>query len=105
MSDWSFQQVVRVLDEQGTDPDTFVKSQGRFTIRLTSHSAFNKVCAGFGARQDGGRRTNANSMADHRTNDAESKNVVIEHLCWPHLDCWNEETPPAGATAGGYENN
>lgn len=58
-------------------------------IDVRDCQSYAAICDQLGAKNDGGQWSNA---ANHRIYDALTKDnkLVIEHRCWPHLDCWEK---------------
>lgn len=67
--------------------DWSVSTQGDdvMHIDIRDCQSYAAICDQLGAKHDGGRLIRGHRIYDALTKD---DRLVIEHRCWPHLDCW-----------------
>lgn len=90
--------LTRILDvvaEEYAEVDSVVwqvlNGNGTTSVRTVDCASFTALCDRFGAKRDDGRWLGANQYGNTRRHfDALTKDnrVLVEHVCWPHLDCW-----------------
>ena len=78
--------LVGAISKLGHLPLPYVRWDGaKLTIALPSCSEYREACDVLGIAPAPGRL-----VRGHRVYDSASRDgvTVVEHLCWPHLDCW-----------------
>lgn len=61
------------------------RPDGSVLIAVRDCDSYRRLAAAIGSKADGGR------LHQHPLRhyyDATAGDILVEHLCWPHLDCW-----------------
>lgn len=63
------------------------RDQDATRIVVADCQSYAAICDQLGAKRDNGRWS---ARGNHRVYDALTRDnkIMIEHRCWPHLDCW-----------------
>lgn len=63
---------------------------GGLTVLVPDCGSYTALCAALGAKPDGGRLSSG-LRNPFRAFEALTRDdrVLIQHFCWPHLDCWD----------------